>query len=96
MQQGDVPFPKVADVAFSGVDSPLCAPNQTHIVGTAGLQVYNVTTQRAIYELFNENLVKHPELIDTKIVHEGYSVEGVTKHDHAASSFPLRDDYLLM
>lgn len=96
VEDGNVPYTGVSDVLFSGLDSALCAPNKTHIIGTAGLQVYNVTTQRQLYDLFNRKVAEHPELGDTKLVHEGYTVEGVRNGNAEDSAFPLRDDYLLM
>ncbi|KAJ5689703.1 FAD-binding domain-containing protein [Penicillium macrosclerotiorum] len=40
---GVVSYPEVSDVLGSGLTSELCAANRTHIISTAGLQVYNVT-----------------------------------------------------
>ncbi|KAI0013975.1 hypothetical protein F4779DRAFT_625066 [Xylariaceae sp. FL0662B] len=79
-----------------GVDSPLCTPNRTHVVGTAGLQVYNVTTGRQIYDLYNSKIAEHPELGSTRVLHEGYAVKGVRDISSKDSAYPLRDDYLLM
>ncbi|ETS86666.1 hypothetical protein PFICI_00494 [Pestalotiopsis fici W106-1] len=93
-QEGNVPFPQVPDVQGSGLRDPLCAGGKTHITTTAGLQEYNVTAQRQIYELYNQKIAEHPELEATRVVMEGYSVEGVLKHDPKKSSFGHRDDYL--
>lgn len=66
------------------------------ISGVAGLQVYNLTTQRQIYELYKTNINKYPELANSLVVLEQYSVEGVTKVDPASQAYPWRDDYLLV
>lgn len=89
-------YPELFDVLGGGLTSELCKPNRTHIVSTAGLQVYNATAQRQIYDLFNRKVAQHPELGTTRLMHEGYSVEGVRNVNPDQSAFPLRDDYLLM
>lgn len=89
-------YPDISDVLGSGLASDLCAANRTHIVSTAGLQVYNVTAQRQIYDLFNRKVVQHPGLGATRAVHEGYSVEGVRRANADQSAYPLREDNLLM
>ncbi|KIL87839.1 hypothetical protein FAVG1_08720 [Fusarium avenaceum] len=94
--EGNVPYPEVNDQLGGGVDSFLCTPNKTHVIGTAGLQVYNVSSERAIYELYNQKVSKHPVLGDTRVVHEGYAVKGVSDIKAEDSAYPLRDDYLLM
>jgi len=96
MIDGNIPYKEVNDAMGGGVNSTLCAPNRTHIVGTAGLQVYNVTTERQIYDLFNSSVAEHPELGGTRVLHEGYAVQGVRDIPSADSAYPLRDDFLLM
>ncbi|KAI1209139.1 uncharacterized protein F4807DRAFT_467786 [Annulohypoxylon truncatum] len=93
---GNIPYIEINDVLGGGLNSTLCTPNQTHVVGTAGLQVYNITTERQIYDLYNRKVAEHPELGSTRVVHEGYAVEGVRKIPAEDSAYPLRDDYLLM
>lgn len=78
------------------MDDPLCASGNSHIISTAGLQVYNITAQRQIFEMFNERVRYSPELSLARVVMEGYSVDAVRDADPSLSSFPLRDDYLLM
>lgn len=95
-ESGNVPLPEMATIQKTGMNDPLCAPGKTHIMSTAGLQVYNVTTQRQIYDLFNQKVAQYPELGDTWVLHEGYSVEAVRAVDPAVSAYALRDDYLLM
>ncbi|KAB8235183.1 FAD-binding oxidoreductase [Aspergillus alliaceus] len=95
-KDGDVMYPEVPDVLGSGLTSDLCAANKTHIIATAGLQVYNITAQRQIYDLFNEKVVGHAELRTARVVHEGYAVEGVRRIEADQSAYPLRQDNLLM
>ncbi|KAI1490987.1 hypothetical protein F5X96DRAFT_509465 [Biscogniauxia mediterranea] len=96
MVDGTIPYEQINDAMGGGVDSPLCMPNRTHFVGTAGLQVYNVTAERQIYDLFNSKVAEHPELGSTRVLHEGYAVAGVRAINPDDSAYPLRDDYLLM
>jgi hypothetical protein len=93
---GNVPYPDIAPAMMTGIDDPLCEPGLARISGTAGLQVFNLTTQRQIYELFKSNINKHPELINSWVVMEQYSVEAVLAVDPKSQSYPWRDDYLLM
>lgn len=96
MIDGTIPYKDVNDAMGGGMNSTLCEPNRIHVVGTAGLQVYNVTTERQIYDLYNEKVTEHPELGTTRVLHEGYSVKGVRDYPSEDSAYPLRDDYLLM
>ncbi|KAK1143241.1 hypothetical protein N8T08_006941 [Aspergillus melleus] len=95
-EQGDVPYPQIADIQGTGMKSPLCAPETTHITSTAGLKRYNITAQRNIYDLFNKKVAEHPEFKAARVVHEGYSNVGVRKRDSASSAFPFRDENHLM
>ncbi|KAH8653816.1 hypothetical protein BX600DRAFT_553459 [Xylariales sp. PMI_506] len=93
---GNIPYKDVNDAMGGGINSTLCEANRTHVIGTAGLQVYNLTAERQIYDLFNSKVAQHPELGSTRVLHEGYSVLGVREINADDSAFPLRDDYLLM
>ncbi|KAL2802543.1 FAD-binding domain-containing protein [Aspergillus granulosus] len=93
---GNVPFPQVPDIQGTGIYNATCAKGFSRITGPAGLQVYNITTQRQIYELFNRNINAYPELNASGVVMEGYSVAGVRRIAADSSAYPLRDDYLLV
>ena len=67
-----------------------------HIIATTSLQAYNVTAQCQIYDLFNQRVAEQPELGTTRLVHEGYSLEGVRSIDPDRSAYALRNDHLLM
>ncbi|KAI1398668.1 hypothetical protein F4819DRAFT_502163 [Hypoxylon fuscum] len=94
-QTGDVPFPEVPEAMGTGQDQPICTGNQTHIQSTSGLQTWNVTAERQIYELFNGMIAQHPEFSESVAFHEGYSTEAVNKVDPALSAVSYRDYYLL-
>lgn len=93
--EGNIPYKLINDAMGGGVNSSLCAPNATHVVGTAGLQVYNLTAEQQIYNLYNSKIAQHPELGDTRVLHEGYAVKGVRKVNPRDSAYPLRDDHIL-
>ncbi|KAK3936557.1 hypothetical protein QBC46DRAFT_366841 [Diplogelasinospora grovesii] len=91
----NVPYSVINDYVGGSIDGWLCEPNKTHIIGTAGLQTFNVTAMRAIYDLYNHKVVQHPQLGDTRVLVEGYSVQGVLSFPSDDSAYPLRDDYIL-
>lgn len=95
-ETGAVPLPGLAAVQKTGLEDELCAPGRTHVMATAGLQVYNASAQRAIYDLFARNVALHPALGATWVLHEGYSVEAVRRGDGDGSAYAQRDEHLLM
>lgn len=50
---------------------------------------------RAIYDLYNQKISQHPELGSTRVLVEGYAVQGVHSFNSDDSAFPLRDDNIL-
>ncbi|KAB5575384.1 FAD binding domain-containing protein [Coniochaeta sp. 2T2.1] len=95
-EDGTVPYSEIAVAQKTGMDDPICAPELDRITATAGLQVFNISTQRQVYELFRANIKAYPELIDSYVLMEQYAVEAVKAVDSASQSFPWRDDYLLL
>ncbi|KAK3178716.1 hypothetical protein OEA41_000853 [Lepraria neglecta] len=91
----NVPYKVINDQIGGAVNGSLCEPNKTHILGTANLQTYNVTAMRAIYDLYNQKISQHPELGGTRVLVEGYAVQGVHSFKSDDSAFPLRDDNIL-
>lgn len=96
MSEGNVPYPAIAPAQQTGIDDPLCEPGLARITGTAGLREFNLTAQRQIYDLYKSNIEKYPDLKDSWVVLEQYSVKGVTDVDSKSQSYPWRDDYLLV
>ncbi|KAL7755536.1 hypothetical protein ACKLNR_014634 [Fusarium oxysporum f. sp. zingiberi] len=89
-------YPQLFDALGSGLTSDMCKAGRTHIVSTAGLIQFNVTAQREIYNLFNQKIAQYPELNNTRVLHEGYSVTRVQSIPYNASSYPYREENLLM
>lgn len=91
----NIPYAEINNPIGGAINGSLCEPNKAHVIGTANLQVYNVTAQRAIYDLYNRNVQEHPELGGTRVLVEGYAVQGVKSFKSEDSAFPLRDDNIL-
>ena len=90
-----IPYKDINTPIGGAVDGSLCEPNKTHVIGTANLQTYNVTSMRAIYDLYNQKISQYPELGGTRVLVEGYAVQGVRSFKSEDSAFPFRDDYIL-
>ena len=95
VDEANVPYKVINDLIGGAVNGSLCEPNKTHILGTANLQTYNVTAMRAIYDLYNAKISEHPELGNTRVLVEGYAVQGVRSFKSNDSAFPFRDDNIL-
>lgn len=78
------------------LNGALCEPNKTHIVGTAYLQVYNITTMRAIYDLYNQKIRQNPRLGGTRVAMEGYGMQGVKSFKSSDSAYPFRSENILL
>lgn len=92
----DIPYPLVAEISGSGEQSPVCQHNNVHISSTAGLQVYNLTAERQIFDGFKERIKDNFELArGTAIVHKGYSTHAVQNRLSAGSAYPFRGDHHL-
>lgn len=94
--EGDVLYSDVSRTLGGDVESDLCTKGKTHITSTVGLQVYNTTAQRRIFDLYTRKVREYPELKSTNIVHQAYSVLGVTRQDSADSAYSQRAEHLLM
>ncbi|KAK1779566.1 hypothetical protein QBC45DRAFT_410955 [Copromyces sp. CBS 386.78] len=93
---GDVPYSQIATVQGTSWDSPICQHGLVHVTSTVFLQVFNVTTERQIFEGFKRRAQSSPALAaGSSIMHEGYSTEAVDKIDPASSAYPFRGDHHL-
>lgn len=94
---GDVPYSKIPSVQGTGYSDPICQHGSVHSTSTAGLQVYNLTAERLIYDGFKRRVAQDADLAaGTVIIHEGYSTEGVDAVDPDSSAYPFRADHHLM
>jgi len=96
-QQGDVPYPELPNIQGTGDASPACMTGRLFNIITVGLQEYNITTERKIYNLYNENMAKYPGFKQgTRLFYEGYSNKAVQEVEPASTAFPHRDDHHLL
>ncbi|KAF2799613.1 FAD-binding domain-containing protein [Melanomma pulvis-pyrius CBS 109.77] len=96
VSEGNFPYPKVLAHEGTSEQDPICGKGQQHMQFDAGLLNYNITAQRAIFDLFAKKVKHDPSLVYSFVVMEGYSTEGVDTVDPVLSSFALRDDKLLV
>lgn len=90
---GDVPYPDIVYPQDTAASS--CGSGQ-FAFATVMLQTYNVTTQRELFNHFNQTAAQYPELRTfARLYHEGYSTAAVRDVDYAASAYPHRDEILL-
>ncbi|KAI0388497.1 FAD-binding domain-containing protein [Xylariaceae sp. FL0594] len=94
--EGNVPYPEIAGIKGTDVDSALCAPGRTHVKTTVNLLELNVTTHRQLYDLFNAKIHEKPQLSEAVLTVELYSTEGVKKASgQKNSAFSQRDENIL-
>ncbi|KAL6231792.1 hypothetical protein BDW75DRAFT_233317 [Aspergillus navahoensis] len=96
-ESGDLPYPEIAATQGLDMESIVCQHGNRIISATAGLQVYNVTSERRIYESFRRRIGNNPALARGGVIeHDGYSTAGVDEHDPDVSAYPFRSDKHLM
>ncbi|KAI5867522.1 hypothetical protein GGS23DRAFT_612662 [Durotheca rogersii] len=93
VEDGNVPYPEIPGRTGSGLDDFVCSPGYDHMVAQVGTFTWNVTTQRQVYDLFNQKIQEQPAMNRSSVTMEGYSTEGVRAVDARTSGFPWRDAY---
>ncbi|KAI1125559.1 hypothetical protein F5Y10DRAFT_227607 [Nemania abortiva] len=93
-EQGDVAYPQLLVAQETDSASASCASNP-YIGASANLQVYNITTERLLYNHFNASVALEPEIgANARLYYEGFSTLGSQAIDPASSAYPHRDQYL--
>lgn len=92
----DIPYPEIFVREGNSETDPICDGGIQHMQFEAGLVRYNVTAQRAIYNLFAEKVKHDPALATSFVVMEGYSTQGVDAVESSSTAYPLRDDKILV
>jgi hypothetical protein len=93
--QGDVDYADLLVAQQTDSNSASCF-SEPYYGSTAWLQTYNVTSQRQIFNLFNEQLAQNPGLAPgARVFFEGYSTLATQAIDASTSAYPHRDEYLL-
>ncbi|PTB63072.1 FAD-binding domain-containing protein [Trichoderma citrinoviride] len=94
--KGDVSYPELLVAQQTDINSASCS-SQPYVGSTAWLQTYNVSSQREIYNLFNKKIAENPGLAPgARVFFEGYSTKATQAIDPNTSSYPHRDEYLLV
>ncbi|ROT38916.1 FAD-binding domain-containing protein [Sodiomyces alkalinus F11] len=92
-EMGDVPYPEIVDPQDTGEAS--CGSGQ-FAFATVLLQTYNVTTERELYNHFNETAARYPELATVaRLYHQGYATKAIREIDYDSTAYPHRDEILL-
>ncbi|OTA08263.1 FAD-binding domain and SignalP-predicted secretion signal [Trichoderma parareesei] len=92
----DVSYPDLLVAQQTDINSASCS-SQPYVGSTTWLQTYNVSSQREIYKLFNKRIAQNPGLAPgARVFFEGYSSKATQAIDPSTSSYPHRDEYLLV
>ncbi|KAI9154971.1 FAD-linked oxidoreductase virI [Paramyrothecium foliicola] len=92
-EKNDVPYPQILAAQGTDVDSASCF-SAPYLGSVAGLQKYNITAERQIFNAFRHKIVQRPELaLGARLFYEGYSTEAALAVDPASSAFAQRNDY---
>ena len=91
-----VPYTGVAHAAGAGTEDPVCAKGLSWKLFPVGLQIYNISTNRAIYNIFSKMVTENPEFNNSVVQFEGYAMQGVKAVDPASTAYAHRGDNLLV
>lgn len=87
---------EVSYPVVSGTDVAKCPGAKRAIASVMTLE-YNVTTERMLYNLFNKNIAKYPELAPSAYLwHEGYATAGMQAIPSDSTAYPHREENHLM
>ncbi|KAI1771734.1 hypothetical protein F4818DRAFT_202391 [Hypoxylon cercidicola] len=87
---GDVPYP---DIIYPQDTAASSCGAGSYAISTIMTQTWNITIERQIYTLFNENIAKYPELSTTaRLYYEGYSTKAVQEIPSDSTAYPHRDE----
>lgn len=90
-----VPYPSVASATGLGDEGLSCQHGYKRLQFPVGLLAYNVTKTRAVYNLFKQQMIATPALVNATVVFEGYSLEGVKAVPSDSTAYPHREDNIL-
>jgi hypothetical protein len=77
-EEGQVPYNQIAEASGTDVDDPVCNHGSNRLLFSADIFTYNVSTNRAIYELYKNMTAMHPEYqAGSLVLFESYSQQGV-------------------
>lgn len=91
-----VPYTGAAHAAGAGDTDAVCQPGQNWQLYPVGLQTYNISTNRAIYNLYKDMVNKHPAMNASVVQFEGYPQQGVKDIEPDSTAYAHRGDNLLV
>ena len=90
------PYPGVAHAAGTGVTDEVCQRGTSDYLVPIGLQSYNITTNRAVYNLYKKMVTEYPALAASIVQFEGYPQQAVQAVEPDSTAYAHRDDYVLV
>lgn len=93
--EGQVPYSQIANASHTDVDDPLCSHGTQRMQFAADLLTYNVTTNRAIYEVYKNKTIGNPAFQGTIVVFESYSLQGIKAVPFNSTAYPHRGDNII-
>lgn len=91
-----VPYTGAAHAGGSGINDSVCQDGNNWKLYPVGLQVFNATANRAIYNLLSAMIAENPKLNGSIVQFEGYSLQAVKAVDPASTAYAHREDNLLV
>ena len=91
-----VPYTGAAHAAASGLTDAVCQPGNSWRLYPVGLQYYNISTNRAIFDLYKDMVNKYPAMSSSVIQFEGYPQQGVRAVEPDSTAYAHRGDTLLV
>lgn len=91
-----VPYPGSAHASGSGLTDPVCQSGNGNYLFPVGLLSYNITTNRAIYNLFEEMVSKYPKMAGSTVQFENGAPVGVKAVEADSTAYAHREDNLLV
>ncbi|KAL8882006.1 MAG: hypothetical protein Q9198_000914 [Flavoplaca austrocitrina] len=92
------PYKDVSHRSFqASIGDPTCAAGiSTKTRFPVGLQTYNVSTNRKIYNLFEDMITAHPALATSFVQFEAFPMQAVKAVDPASTAYAHRQDDILV
>ncbi|KAI1820314.1 FAD-binding domain-containing protein [Xylaria intraflava] len=96
VQSGEGTIHDLAVLTFQDLDGPGSAYGLTSLRYPIGLDSYNISAVREVYNEIDETFRKVPELAGSLFLLEGYSSQGVRAIRPETTAFPHRNDNILV
>ncbi|KAI1320500.1 FAD-binding domain-containing protein [Xylariaceae sp. FL0255] len=96
VQAGEATIHELAVLSYQDLDGPGCAYGLTSLRYPIGLDSYNISAVRKVYNEIDETFRKVPEIAGSFFLLEGYATQGVRAVDPKTTAFPHRSDKILI